>query len=286
MKEIKTVCVAGGGLMGRQIALNTALHGYTVRLTDSVPRVLDAVRAWADEYLEGRIRKGKLTAEAVEQAKKHLNIVSTLEEAAQNADLVIEAIIEDQKIKEEFFRKVSGLVSESCILATNSSYIVSSTFVPCVKNPARLANLHYFNPALVMKLTEVVQGPHTDKETVEALLAFSRNTGKDPVWVRKEIDGFIANRILRAVTNEALFLLENGVATVEEIDTAAEKGLNYPMGPFRLQDLTGIDLAYLASKKVADETGYKKPGYGLLEAKYKAHEYGRKSGKGWYDYSK
>ena len=272
--------------MGRQIALNTALHGYDVYLTDSVTAVLDAVDSWVRDYLDGRIKKGKLTEEQVETAKKHLHIVPTLEVAAKNADLVIEAIIESKEIKENFFAQLNEIVSEDCILTTNSSYMVSSTFVPFVKNPGRLANLHYFNPALVMKLTEVVQGPHTSEDTILALIDFSKKTGKDPVWVRKEIDGFIANRLLRAVTNEALYLLDNGIATAQEIDTAAEKGLNYPMGPFRLQDLTGIDLAYLAAKKVAEETGYKKPGYNLLEEKYEAGEYGRKSGKGWYDYSK
>lgn len=285
MKGIKKVCVAGGGLMGRQIALNTALHGFEVFLTDSAPAVLEAVDEWVCEYLDGRLKKGKLTEEAVGQAKQRLCVVPTLEVAAKDADLVIEAIIEDQGIKEAFFRQADGIVSEDCILVTNSSYMVSSTFASCVRNPSRLANLHYFNPALVMKLTEVVQGPHTSAETVNALMEFSRNTGKDPVWVRKEIDGFIANRLLRAVTNEALYLLDNGIATAQEIDTAAEKGLNYPMGPFRLQDLTGIDLAYLAARKVAEDTGFQKPGYKLLEQKYQAKEFGRKSGKGWYDYS-
>lgn len=285
MKAIKKVCVAGGGLMGKQIALNTALYGYEVYLTDSVPAVLDMVENWVSEYLDSRIKKGKLTPETSQQAKKNLHIVPSLKVAAQEADLVIEAIIEDKKIKEEFFSQINEIVSGDCILTTNSSYMVSSIFADCIDNPSRLANLHFFNPALVMKLVEVVQGPHTSEDTVRALLEFSRHTGKDPVWVRKEIDGFIANRLLRAVTNEALYLLDNGVATTQEIDIAAEKGLNYPMGPFRLQDMTGIDLAYLAAKRVADETGFKKPGFELLEKKYKAKEYGRKTGKGWYDYT-
>jgi 3-hydroxybutyryl-CoA dehydrogenase len=106
------------------------------------------------------------------------------------------------------------------------------------------------------------------------------------VWLRKEIDGFIANRILRVISSEALYLIQEGVATPEEIDIAAENGLNYPMGPFRLMDLTGVDLAYLSAKRFYEETGFKKPGYDVLEAKYKAHEWGRKSGKGWYDYTK
>lgn len=285
MKNIKKVCVAGGGLMGRQIALNTAIYGYEVKLTDTVEAVRADVEKWKDSYLADRIKKGKMTEAKVKEINDKFHIISSLEEAAKDADLVIEAIIEDQAIKEKFFANLSDIVAEDAIITTNSSYMVSSKFASIVKNPARLANLHYFNPALVMKLTEVVQGPHTSKETIDALLKFSRNTGKEPVWVRKEIDGFIANRIVRAVTNEALYLLSEGIATPQEIDTAVEKGLNYPMGPFRLQDLTGIDLAYIAAAKVVEETGYKKPGFDELEKKYKAKEYGRKTGKGWYDYN-
>ena len=285
MRKIHKVCVVGAGLMGKQIALNAALHGYLVMLNDSIPEAAGKAEAWADEYLKGRDAKGKLTEEAAAQAKKNLFFTIDLEMSARDADLVIEAIIEEQSAKEALFRKLNELAPKDAILATNSSFMVSSLFAGCVDNPARLANLHYFNPALVMKLNEVVQGPHTSKETVDALMDFARNTGKDPVWVRREIDGFIANRIVRAVKNEACYLLEEGIATAQEIDTAVEKGLNYPMGPFRLMDLTGIDLSYLASKRVQDETGVKQPGFEAIKAKYEAGEWGRKTGKGWYDYT-
>lgn len=270
--------------MGRQIALNIAIHGYDTKLTDTAQAVLENAETWVKDYLADRVEKGKMTEGEANDARWHIGFSPALEVAAKDADLVIEAILEDQKVKEDFFTKLNNIVADDAIITTNSSYMASSTFAPFVTNPARLANLHYFNPALVMKLTEIVQGPHTSKETVDALMAFSKSTGKHPVWVRKEIDGFIANRIVRAVTNEALYILSQGVATPQEIDTAVEMGLNYPMGPFRLQDLTGIDLAYIAAEKVVQETGYKKPGFDALEEKYLAGEYGRKSGKGWYDY--
>lgn len=285
MRNIHKVCVVGAGLMGKQIALNAAIHGYMVMLNDSNPEVVGKAETWASEYLEGRVAKGKMSEESALQAKKNLFFTTSLEMAAKDTDLVIEAIIEERGAKEELFRKLNELAPKDAILATNSSFMVSSLFAGCVDNPQRLANLHYFNPALVMKLNEVVQGPHTSKETVDALMEFARRTGKDPVWVRREIDGFIANRIVRAVKNEACYLLEEGIATAQEIDTAVEKGLNYPMGPFRLMDLTGIDLSYLASKRVQDETGVKQPGFDAIKAKYEAGEWGRKTGKGWYDYT-
>ncbi|MDR1874099.1 MAG: 3-hydroxyacyl-CoA dehydrogenase family protein, partial [Synergistaceae bacterium] len=136
------------------------------------------------------------------------------------------------------------------------------------------------------KLVEVVQGPHTSEETVRLLMEFAASTGKSPVWVRQEIDGFLANRILRAVNFEAFSMLEKGIASFQDIDIAVENGLGYPMGPFRLQDLTGIDLAYHTAMRILNETGVKRPGFDIIRQKYEAGEWGRKSGKGFYEYPK
>ena len=283
--DIKKVAVIGGGVMGKQIALNTALHGIDTYITDAVAPVVEKLNPWAGEYLSGRVQKGKLAQEAAQTAMARFHPVPTTAEAARDADLVIEAVIEDKDIKTRLYRELDGIVRPDTILASNSSFMPSSTFASVISHPERLANLHYFNPALVMQLTEVVQGPHTSEETAQALIAFSAQTGKYPVWVRKEVEGFIANRIARAVTREAMWLLSEGVATPEEIDAAAEKGLGYPMGPFKLQDLAGIDIAYLTAKRTYDETGEKPVGFDEMERKYKAHEWGRKTGKGWYDYT-
>ncbi len=283
--DLKKVCVIGGGGMGRQIALQTAIFGYDVAVTDSFPNVLEQVRAWADKYLAGRIEKGKMTAEKVAEVKGRFHVVDSFEEAVKGSQLIIEAVFENKDVKHEVFKKVDAVADANAIIATNSSFMVSSTFKDDVKNPSRLANLHYFFPALVMRLVEVVQGEHTAPETIEFLMEFCRRTGKTPVHIRKEIDGFIANRIVRAVSNEAMYLVEQGIATPQEIDTAVELGLNYPMGPFRLQDLSGIDITYSVMKRRLEEEGVKPNGFDAVKAKYDAGELGRKTGKGWYDYT-
>ena len=286
IEDIKKICVAGGGQMGRQIALGCAIHGYDTYLTDSFPEVLDKVRAWADEYLTGRITKGKMTEEQVAAAKARFHLAPTLAEAAKDAQLVIEAILEDKEVKEEFYRELNGIVRKDTILASNSSYMVSSLFKGCVDNPSRLANMHYFNPALALKLVEVVKGEHTSEETVAVIVDFAKATGKTPIHVNKEIDGFVVNRILRAIRDEAFYLVEQGICSPQDLDTGVELGLNHPMGPFRLLDLTGVDLNYMSGKRRFEETGVKPNGFDIVKEMYEKNEWGRKTGKGFYEYEK
>lgn len=285
MSAIKNIAVIGSGLMGRQIALNSALYGFGVHLHDNNKESLNNAQTWVNDYLAGRLAKGKLSQEQVDQANNSLQFKEDLGEAVKDVDLVIEAIIEDRQIKFDFFKQVSELVQPGTILATNSSFMVSSLFKDAVKEPENLANFHYFNPALVMKLVEVVKGEHTSMSTVERLMDFARDTGKDPVFVMKEHDGFLANSVLRAVTREAWALYEEGVASYQDIDTAVEKGLNYPMGPFRLMDLTGVDLAYHAAKRRQEETGVPANGFATLEKMYNEKKWGRKTGQGFYKYN-
>lgn len=283
--RIQSVCVVGGGLMGRQIALNTAIHGFRTCLTDAMPDVLDAVRQWAAEYMDGRVEKGRMTRGEADAALARFFVVDSLENAASDAQLVIEAIIEDKAVKAEWFRKVNEIASKDAIIATNSSYMASSLFKDCVDNPERLANLHYFNPALVLKLTEVAKGPHTSEETAQTLMEFSRKTGKTPILLLKECEGFVVNRVLRALRDESYRIVEEGVCAPQEVDLGLELGLAHPMGPFRLTDLTGIDLTYHANERRLQETGEKPAGYDIVKTKYEAGEYGRKTGKGFYDYT-
>ena len=284
--NIQKVCVIGGGLMGRQIALNTAIYPYEVTIFDANAAVLEDVAKWEDSYLAGRIAKGRMSEEQVAGIRSRFTICSTLEEAVKDVDLVIEAIVERKDIKSMVFKQVDALVRPDTIIATNSSRMVSSIFKDDISHPERLANLHYFNPALVMKLVEVVQGEHCSAETAQALYDFAANTGKTPIWIKKEIDGFIANRILKSIREEACWLVEQGYCTPQEVDTACENGLNHPLGPFRLYDLTGIDLAYDIMQRTLDETGEKPAGYDVIKEYYDKGWYGKKVGRGFYEYEK
>ena len=284
LEDIKKVCVAGAGQMGRQIALNCAIHGYDTYLTDTILEVLEKVRTWSDEYLAGRVAKGRMTEEQTAAAKSRFHLSPTLEKAAKGAQLVIEAVLEDRDVKKNFYRSLNVLVDKETILASNSSYMVSSLFKDCVDNPSRLANMHYFNPALALKLVEVVKGEHTSEGTIDLIIDFAKATGKTPIRVNKEIDGFVVNRILRAIRDEAFYLIEEGVCSPEDLDIGVELGLNHPMGPFRLLDLTGVDLNYLSGKRRYEESGVKPHGFDIVKGMYERKEWGRKTGKGFYEY--
>lgn len=284
--SIQNVCVVGGGTMGRQIALNAAINGYNTILTDTMPDILAAVSKWTPEYLEGRVAKGKLSQEQVRSTLSRFKVVGNLEEAVKDADLVIEAIVEKLNIKKALFEQLDRFAPSHAILATNSSSFVSSRIADSTNRPDRVANLHYFNPALVMEVVEVVQGAHTSLETAEKLIKFVESLKKTPIWLKKEIDSFVVNRLLGAIYREAMFLVENGYASPREVDIGSEKGLGHPMGPFKLMDLVGLDVAYLIRKERFDYTGleeHRPPK--ILEEKYLKGELGKKTGKGWYEYN-
>ncbi len=286
MKEIKKIAVIGGGLMGRQIGLNACVYGLEARVYDLAPQVCEAVKTWKDEYLAGRIKKGRMTEEQTKKIDSLFSVESDLAKAVNGVDLVIEAIVEKEDIKRSFFKQLNGLIPADTIIGTNSSFMISSKFADCVDNPSRLANLHYYNPALVMKLVEIVKGPHTSEDTVQSLYAFCEKTGKTPVIMQKELPGFAGSRISRVVANEARWLVANGYLTPKEVDIVCENGLNYPMGPFRLNDFTGIDITFNGMVEKYKETGEKPPMYDEYEAMVKEGHLGRKTGHGFYDYDK
>ena len=283
--ETKKIAVVGAGTMGHQIALCAALAGFRVKCTDISSEMLAKAEQFADSYLPGRVAKGRLSAEEADQARANLTFVSTLEEAAADADLVIEAVIEKLDVKRRVFAQLDKVSPPHAILATNSSYIVSSKVADATRRPDKVCNMHFFNPALVMKLVEVVKGPHVSDETAEVVMEAARDMGKIPVLLHKEIYGFLVNRFVQALRQEALKLLDMGVASYEDIDTALVNGLGHPMGPFQLMDLTGVDLAYHVYMERYQESGdpSDRPSPTIVE-KYVKGEFGKKVGKGFYDY--
>ena len=281
---MKKCTVIGGGAMGRQIALNTAIHGYEVVVCESFPAALESLESWKEEYLAGRVAKGRMTQEQVDAIKARFSVTADLAVACKDTDIVIEAIIEDKQAKADLLSKVSKLVRPDTVIATNSSFMVSSIFADVVDHPERLANLHYFAPALVMKLVEVVGGEHTSQETMDKLMEFGRSTGKTPARVKKEEDGFIVNNILKAIKEEAYRLVNEGVCDLEDLDTAVELGLGHPMGPFKIDDMNGLDVRYNVLKRRYEETGVKSNGYDMIAKMYEQGRYGKKTKHGFYDY--
>ncbi|MHB1651730.1 MAG: 3-hydroxyacyl-CoA dehydrogenase family protein [Desulfitobacteriaceae bacterium] len=285
VEDIRNICVIGAGNMGHQIAISAALAGYKVSVTDVSVEMLAKAEGFAKTYLPERVAKGKLSQEIADQTLSNLKFTQSLEEAVSNADFVIEAAVEKLDVKRKLFADLDRLAPAHAILATNSSFIVSSKVADVTKRPDKVCNMHFFNPALVMKLVEVVQGPHTSQETAQVTMDLTAKMGKTGVWLKKEIYGFLVNRILAALNQEALFLADIGIASPEEIDIAVTNALGHPMGPFRLMDLTGIDLSYYIGMERYQETRDPKDKPSpLVVEKFVKKEWGKKTGKGFYNY--
>lgn len=284
--DVKNIAVLGAGNMGHQISTLCAIKGYKTTCMDVSDEILKKAEVFVDKYLPGRVEKERLTEEQAKKARENLTFTPSLEEAVKDADYVIEAVLEVVDLKRKIFADLDKMAPSHAILATNSSYIVSSRIADATSRPEKVVNLHFFNPALVMKLVEVVQGPHTSDETAEISMALCDKLEKIGVHLKKEVEGFLLNRIFRSISREAMWILEMGVASAEDIDKACVFGAGHPMGPFRLNDLTGLDLSYTMGMEAFRETGDRSllPSPKLVEH-YMKGEYGEKTGKGWYDYS-
>ncbi len=286
MTEIKNVTVVGAGTMGSQIALQTALAGrYRITLVDAVPGQLDRARVNNRKLVDRAVEKGRLTKEQADEALGRIADSDDLEAAAKGADLVIEAVIEEFDTKKSVFTALGKAARKDAILASNSSTIAISRLADLTGNPARCCNMHFFHPVTVMQLCEVVKGPKTSDATVEAATEFVRSIDRTPVVLNKEIWGFIVNRILFAASEEAMHLLEGGYASAEDIDTAVQKGLNWPMGPFHLLDFSGLDIFYGAMKD-RHRQGEGGDAPDVLRKLVEEGSLGRKSGKGFFEYQK
>jgi 3-hydroxybutyryl-CoA dehydrogenase len=284
---IERVLVVGAGQMGHQIAMLCALGGYTTILQDVNAKSLQK----AEESLENRmnqwVEQQKITNEQKEEAFAHLTFTTNLEEAAHDVDFVIEAIVEKLEAKRDLFQRLDSLTPAHAILATNSSTIVNSVLADVTKRPDKVCNMHFFFPPLVMDCVEVVMSEKTSEETIETAMAVCKQINRTGLLLRKEISGFVANRILGAINREALHLYEEGIADFKEIDTIVKKALGHPLGPFELIDLSGADIVYNVMELRYAESGKNedKPSISIKE-KMRSGNLGRKTGQGFYTYSK
>lgn len=276
------LCVVGAGAMGGQIAHQAALHGLEVRLygrsAERLARAADDCAA----LLRRRVEKGSLDAAACEAALGRVSTTTDLEQAAAGAAVVIESVAEDRDTKRTVLEAISRCAAEDALVGTNSSTLPSSFFVDAVSNPARLLNIHFMNPALVMPLVEVVRGGHTSAEAVARAMEFTRSIGRSPILVEREVFGFVANRILFIAMQEAFALVESGCVSVEDCDLAVRNGLGWPMGPFAVADLVGLDVveAILAEgRRQTGEERWTPPA--LLTERIARGELGRKNGRGF-----
>ncbi|HSS60774.1 MAG TPA: 3-hydroxyacyl-CoA dehydrogenase family protein [Candidatus Limnocylindrales bacterium] len=284
MHELKRVLVIGAGTMGSQIALQTALSGrHDVTLVDTVAGQLDRARAQNRKLLDRSVEKDRLTRQAADEALARIADSNDLGRSAANADLVIEAVIENFDAKKTVFEDLGRHANPDAVLASNSSTIAISRLADFTGRPELCCNMHFFHPVTVMQLCEVVRGPKTSDETVESAMDFVRSINRTPVLLQKEIWGFIVNRVLFAASEEAMRLLEGGYASAEDIDIAVQKGLNWPMGPFHLLDFSGLDIFYGAMQD-RHRLGEGPEPPELLRKLVDQGRLGRKTGKGFFDY--
>jgi 3-hydroxybutyryl-CoA dehydrogenase len=282
-REITTVGVVGAGTMGHGIAHVTALAGYAVRLTDATPGVAEAGLEKVKKNLEVGVQKGKVTPAERDAAVARIAVVPGLEGLA-GCELVIEAVPEKLALKQELFRALSGLVAPDAILASNTSSLSLTEIAAAATYPERVVGLHFFNPVHLMKLLEVVRAFQTSDATVEAARAYGAAIKKELIVV-KDSPGFASSRLGVALGLEAIRMLEEGVASAEDIDRAMKLGYGAPMGPLELGDLVGLDVRLAIAEYLYAETGsptFRPPQ--LLKKMVRAGKLGRKSGQGFYSY--
>lgn len=281
--EVRRVSVIGAGTMGVGIAQVCAQNGYPVILQDVTEEALAKGLSRARKNLEGQVAKGRMTADEVEGIFARIHTTTDLTDCVP-ADFVVEAVFEDMAVKKQLFATLEGLADAETILATNTSILSPTEIGAATKTPGRTIGTHFFNPAPVMKLVEVTPGLLTAPETVATTLEFLRSVGKTPV-VANESPGGIVSRILIAMRNEAVDLLAEGVASKEDVDTAMKLGAGFPMGPFELIDLIGVDIHVINSESMMRETGNPKyRPHPLLRKMVRAGLLGRKTGRGFYTY--
>lgn len=282
---MKKIVVIGAGTMGNGIAHTFAQSGFEVSLVDVSSEQLQKGLSTIEKNLERMITKGTLSLEDKENTLGRITSYTQLSEAAPEADLIVEAATENLELKLKIFAQMDELSKEDCILATNTSSISITQIAAATKRPQKVIGMHFMNPVPVMKLVEIIKGYSTSTETFQTVFELSKTLGKTPVEVN-DYPGFVANRILMPMINEAIETLYNRVAGVKEIDTVMKLGMAHPMGPLQLADFIGLDVCLAILNVMHD--GFKNPKYApnpLLVNMVRAGKLGVKSGEGFYDYS-
>jgi 3-hydroxybutyryl-CoA dehydrogenase len=284
--SIRRIAVIGAGTMGHGIAYVAAASGFEVRLADADPSMLASGVRRIREAFEKAIERGKATPEAREAALARLTTAGTARDAAAGADLVIEAVPERLELKQTIFRDVEDSVAPDAILASNTSSLSISSIAGGLAHPERVVGLHFFNPVPVMKLLEIVRGERTSEAVIDAARTLAGSLGKTPIVVR-DTPGFATSRLGVVLGLEAIRMLEQGVASAEDIDRAMELGYNHPMGPLRLTDVVGLDVRLAIAEHLHATLGaatYKPPT--LLRQLVSEGKLGKKSGQGFYSWEK
>lgn len=283
MGAVKTVAVIGAGIMGRGIAHVAALGGYRTILEDILPASLRKAESEIRANLDKGVELGKLEKSAAEAAFSRIQLVGSVDEAVREADLVIEAVPEEMESKIEIFTLLDKICRPSTILASNTSSLSITEIASVTYRPRKCVGMHFFNPVHKMKLLEIVRALETDDETIAAATEVGRRMGKEVVVIR-ESPGFITSRINAMIGNEAFYMLQEGIASAEDIDKALKLGLNHPMGPFELVDLVGLDTRLHILEYLHKALGEKFRPAPLLVQHVKAGRLGRKTGRGVFDY--
>jgi 3-hydroxybutyryl-CoA dehydrogenase len=283
--DIKTVLVCGAGTMGSGIAQTFATAGFSVKMYDVAPDLVEKGFRKITGPLMKRVESGKMSKEDVDAIVGRIRGTSDLQEACAGVDYVVEAVFEEMKVKKEVFKTLDDHTPAHAILASNTSSLSISEMASSTKRPEKVIGMHFFNPAPVMALIEVIRGAATSDETVATSKALAAKLGKTPVEV-KESPGFVVNRLLVPMMNEAFNLLQEGIASAEDIDKAMTLGTRMPMGPFELADYTGLDIGLHTMETLFHETGDPKFRPSPLLRKYvRAGRVGKKVGKGVYNYN-
>jgi len=285
--NIKTIGVLGAGVMGNGIAQVAAQAGYTVIMRDIEDRFVQGGLKNIDKFLSKSVEKGKIKADDKNAIMGRIKGTTKMEDL-KDADFVVEVVVEVMDVKKKVFAELDELTRKDVIFSTNTSSMSITDMATATKRPDKVVGMHFFNPVPLMKLVEVIRGMQTSDETVAVTMELSRKFGKEPVEVRSDIPGFLVNRLLIPHMIEAIKLYEQGIASKEDIDKAVKLGLNYPMGPFELMDLTGHDttvhIMHYFFDNLPKELKWDPPF--AIRNLVRAGLLGRKSGKGWYDYNK